>query len=886
MMFVIGTFFWVLALAAVARLWYASRTVVRTHAWLWVLLALMAIGLLFRPHEDIFGGEDPGSYLNSGVTYGRQGALFYVDPLLVQVPPEIRSAFYYGHSGYGTTKDACLWVVNTNTALVGPHFQPAYPLLISVATRLGKNYWSLYIVPLFALFTGLALMVLASRLFAHAQAGLIAFGCYLLNPLTLWHARCARPEIIAGFMVFAGLALLLIAWQERPWTRWFDILLGSLCIGAAPFFHITAWYLAIPAAFVLGLLILRGRTDFLLYPLAALGMLLLFYGETRYVTDYYHLNRAFDATFDAWPFLTLGLVCLAGISLTVHRIRLRGPVGGNAPTAVSGWLAAGLALVCALFLVNAYFTRESIRSLPILGSMVANYNVLTDWHTFINMVSMPMALLMLIGLAAWLTGDRAQRLERIGLALIVFPALVLSGTMRDFMMTRYLLLAVIPISALCLTALVTRLPEWPGRPWTAWLAPGLAAIICLMGLTDRGHLVSMVEHRGFLNFLAPFARIIQQNHGILLGEYSRVTAPLEHMFGVTALGLDNERKTDYSAAERAWETIMRSAPDQPAFFMTPFQEPRSDRFDFTLVKQSVFKDWKLRQAYNKLPTRIHAGSLALSLYRMTLKEAAPPATLLTNMTALALEGGNMGLRGFANVRNDEPILEGIALSAGEQIDLAIPDEPSNGLRKLFLVMYSTDPHPMAPLVNGTGTAPQGSNAPQFDALADQWWAYTCRLNLSATSNVLAITARSPLFIAATFACGKTNVTKISAGFSKDKVRKVFPPLQGRWSRSDAAILVPATAPGYMLMLAFTPGGDTNGVAPARKQLLRWDEETRQVLFDDLHPGCWQWLILPLSPGHNRDAWLRFQVKPAWNPHKAGFPPDLGIFLGKVIVAPN
>jgi len=251
--------------------------VVRTHAWLWGLLALMAIGLLFRPHEDIFGGEDPGSYLNSGVTYGRQGDLFSVDPLLAQVPPETRSAFYYGHAGYGTTKDACLWVVNTDAALLGPHFQPAYPLLISVAAQLGNNSWSLYVVPLFALFTGLILMTLASRLLAHAQAGLIAFGCYLLNPLTLWHARCARPEIIAGFMFFAGLALLLLAWQARSWRQWRDILLGALCIGAAPFFHITAWYLVIPTAFVLGLIILRGHTDFLLYPLAALGMLLLFY---------------------------------------------------------------------------------------------------------------------------------------------------------------------------------------------------------------------------------------------------------------------------------------------------------------------------------------------------------------------------------------------------------------------------------------------------------------------------------------------------------------------------------------------------------------------------------------------------------------------------------
>lgn len=878
MMFVIGTFFWVLALAAMARLLYASRTVMRTHAWLWGLLALLAIGLLFRPHEDIFGGEDPGSYLNSGVTYGRQGALFYVDPLLAQVPPETRSTFYYGHTGYGTTKDACLWVVNTDAALLGPHFQPAYPLLISVVTQLGNNAWSLYVVPLFALFTGFVLMALASRLLAHRLAGLIAFGCYVLNPLTLWHARCARPEIIAGFMVFAGLALLLMAWQARSWTQWWDILLGALCIGAAPFFHITAWYLVIPAAIAVGLIILRGRMDFLLYPLVALGMLVLFYGETRYVTDYYRVQRLFETTFNYWPYLALGLAVLAGISL-VNRQRDRTAAAGNEHHGASGWLAAGLALVCALFLVNVYFNRESIGSLPILGSKFPNYNFLTDWQTFANMVSWPMALLILVGWATWLTGEGLWRPERIVLALTVFPALVLAGTMRDFMMTRYLLLAVVPMSALCLTALVTRLPEWPGRPWTAWFAPGLAAVICLLGLAHRGHLVSMVEHRGFLRFLAPFARTIQQDHGILLGEYSRITAPLEHMFGITALGLDNERKNDYSAAERAWEMIMRARPDQPAFFMTPFQVPRSDRFDFNMVKQAVFKDRKLQQAYNALPTRIQEMPLSLSLYQMTLKDGARPATLLTNMTALSLESGNMGLRRFANVRIDRPVMEGVALAAGEQISLILPDNLKSNLFELNFVFSSSAPHPMSPVVNSANALTPDWNEFHFQPLADQWWSYACRPNMATPPGTLSITARSPLFITAVQGQFKSYLTPIHSGVSKN----VMPPLRGRWARADAAILVPAAPPGSKIFLmVFTP---VHSPDSATSSLTLLDEASPWQASITLHPGSWQWLILPLPPEKNRDAWMRFQVQPAWNPHKAGFPSDLGVFFGKVIVAP-
>jgi len=41
--------------------------------------------------------------------------------------------------------------------------------------------------------------------------------------------------------------------------------------------------------------------------------------------------------------------------------------------------------------------------------MAPDYNFLTDWQTFANMVSWPMALLILVGWAAWLTGERLWR---------------------------------------------------------------------------------------------------------------------------------------------------------------------------------------------------------------------------------------------------------------------------------------------------------------------------------------------------------------------------------------------------------------------------------------------------------------------------------------------
>jgi len=107
--------------------------------------------------------------------------------------------------------------------------------------------------------------------------------------------------------------------------------------------------------------------------------------------------------------------------------------------------------------------------------------------------------------------------------------------------------------------------------------------------------------------------------------------------------------------------------------------------------------------------------------------------------------------------------------------------------------------------------------------------------------------------------------------------EVMPPLKGRWARADAAILVPAAAPGYILLLVFCP----NSASPSLTFL---DEASPWQSSARLHPGVWQWLILPLPPEKNRAAWLRIQVQPSWDPRKASFPPDLGVFFGKVILA--
>lgn len=652
MLTIIGMFLWLIAFAAVFRLLFAANFTIRSQVLELLILLLFAGLLVFRPHEDIFGGEDPGSYINSGITYNRQKQLFYIDELLSKVPPEIRPSFYYGHSGYGPTKDACLWIRNTDLAMVGPHFQPAYPLMIASAVRLGTSSWALFVVPLFAILTALALRALALQTIPCRWSGFIAFILFICVPLTVWHARCARPEIIASFMFFAGCALTVRAWQERPWRNMIDLALGALCIGAAPFFHITAWILVIPAfLIILAGLVFKGRIDFLPHPVIICLTTGAFYAQTIHVTNYYTVKRFLDPVFMRPEVIVGGFILLALLTLLAKKTRVsRSDQDMPRQSSPSLFLSITLAIVLTSFLMTIMYFRNIYGDLPVLGRPIRNYLYLTDFKVVTNMLSIPVMLLIFAGMIAWMTGKARERDLRIILVMVAFPAIMLTGNINDFMMTRYLMVAFVPIAALFLTGLIFFiLPKETG-----FLKPViLCALVCALAVNKRVPLVMTVEHEGFCRFLRPFAESIKLNNGILLCEYSRIAAPLEHFFGISTLGMDNETQNNYEKMEKAWAAIMKSDPERNAFFITPYHAPTSKYFNFETVFTDSFHDRRIKQARQGLPTEVGKSELTLRLYRMKFKQSEHQLKETVGQPTVTIpDAGNMGLRHFANMRNE------------------------------------------------------------------------------------------------------------------------------------------------------------------------------------------------------------------------------------------
>ncbi|MCA1810271.1 MAG: hypothetical protein LC725_12630, partial [Lentisphaerae bacterium] len=607
--FIVSALLWGVSLLALARLWQTERVRGRIVT---LLMLLMAGVLMLRPHEDIFGGEDPGSYINSGITYANQQAFFHTDPILAQVQPELRPMFYYGHSGFGATKDACLWVCNEQQARLGPRFQPAYPLLMSGLVGLTRSPWAaLYVAPIFAIFTALALRALFTLFYPGRCAGWAVFWLFLLNPLVAWHGRCPRPEIVAAFLLFAGISLLLRAARGAPRQHRLDVWLGGLCCMLAPFVHVTAWFVVLPVFAVLLLAGGVGRRDLVAACLWVPAALWVLDYQARHITDYYGLGRMLRQGL-ANPLWWVAV--LAGIPLLWwcgrRLVKWRWPL----------WLfrgfAWGVGLVGAAAFVWCFFCRDAEGSLPFLRRPVEHLFYLTDFRAVVNMFSTWLALLGLLGWLAWCVAPGRGRVMRPLLAAMLMPAICLAGRINDFMMTRYLLVALVPMLTLGLAALAYFIADrvegcWRNRGARIPLAARRSVVLVLMallmagvGLRGRTHLVRVTEYRGLARFLAQFARPVAGCEGALLAEYSRLAAPFDHFFNLPVLAVDNERRDDYTEIEREWERLMRQFDDVPVFFITPFRSAVSDRFVFTPLRQDVFNYQSLRQAGRNLPVEV------------------------------------------------------------------------------------------------------------------------------------------------------------------------------------------------------------------------------------------------------------------------------------------
>jgi hypothetical protein len=894
----LGLFLWLLAGAALIRILLPAlrggrdRPRARTLA-LWVPALVLATLVLFRPHEQIFGGQDPGAYINSALAFARHGTLFHTDPLLGQVAPGSRREFLYGHAAFAKTKDACLWVHDLDKALIGPWFQPAYSVLMSPVAKAGFPDRVLYVAPLLTLLTALILAILAARLIRQPGAPLAAFLLMASNPVVAWNGRCPRAEAGAAFFLLAGCALILTAYQRKSCRARGDLLLGLACAVVAPFFHVTAWFPVLGLTGMLTLLALRGRPEFLLaLPVTALAAA-AFLAQARFITDCYFL----------WPRVApllahpgaLGFAAVVGGAVPVCLARRGIPI----PPALHRFLVFLLALAPLALCLILYFARPANGQVPFLSFLPASLFTLTDIRGLVRLISPVAAAVALLG---WLVmvgrWDAAAPGRRWVLAALL-PGLLFTGWMDDYMMeTRRLMIVPAPVIALCLAAAVTRIAEWlssrfpfPGgrnardatsdglagtRLSRAWIGAALTLLVILAMTLHKPHLYTLTEYRGARRFLKPFADLILKDRGILLAEYSPTAAPFEHRFGIPVLSLDSDRRTDYREAESAWLGIMTNAPSTPAFFLTPYTNPVSAHFEFEWLYTDSLKSRRLPSARRAVPDAIRNSTLTLHLYRMRLRgdsAKAAPATDRATTFVRRFEGGNMGLRRFANQVTRPLRLMAIPLPPDQATTIAWRPEAMDPERPLTLRLFVY--HRPDPSMPDPTSAPVALPGPcSWIPLADGWSVARVTLPPGASSMTLTSSVPDTVLnnVLVETSMGQHPLPLLTPAPHAMVIQTAFP---SRWARTRADLLLPV-ARGLSEVYVFIKS-DTD--APAGDYTFDADGQVHAIRRT---AGAWEWRGLTLKALRPRVATLAIRADKAWNPGLANFPADLALQFGYVV----
>jgi hypothetical protein len=888
--------FWSLVLLVLSRLTlialqHHEGRHFRTGLVMWGALVLVALVALMRPHEDIFGGQDTGAYPNMGARLGREHRLLYEDPLLKLVPQDTRHDFFYydEHTMYPTEYGSGA-VLDVENAIAGSWFQPAMAITMSLLATIGQPRWVLYVAPLFTLLTALALGVLSSTLIPRKGVGFITSLCFLVSPIVLWHGRAPRPEMVAAFLLCSGATLMLRAWRQPSWHGMPDLLLGAVCISIAPLFHAIAWNAAALSALIVGIVILSGRPDFLVYPLVAAFFFALFITQITCVVDTYRLAR-FVQHIIKHPALSLGwfILVFALMATCSYKVRSRMRTMPIAPRpALKKAGGPVLAAILLTAVIGVYVCATMHR--PSQLDMIYRFMHPTDLTTVLNMISVPIGILALAGLVV-LALRRPSHDRKETAAFLLFaglPALAI-GYMYDFFMVRYTLVSLQPLVALGLASLITIIPLRGMRSRVVLAACTLA--ICGLAVRGRTHLVAAVEYRGFVDFVEEVARPLRSKNAILLGEYSKLASPLDHYSGIPALGLHNERLFDYQKAELAWKGIMETLPDRPAFFLTPFARPPvSEHFTFELVDTKAYEGPRLAGRRWGLPLKEEKWACQLRVYRMRLAdEDSAILSASPDVFRFGFDAGNMGLRNFANCRTFNTTVMGKVLDPGEPMALSFPAVTDTKAEAWFF-MHSPDADSapdLTPTVNGAAL-PFSPHA-----IAPNWW--LCRAPIPASegaeSLALTLSANKPgNFVASARLVRGLEIVPLFDGWrNPDTTDRITLSVDTRWARQGAHFTVPRRGPadgrgqpcGYACIFAAGPE------EVAEEVTISMGTATSSSHHRRIPTGVWLWEVWPLVPDAlpHRTLDVQIDTDTPFDPQNERFPKDLALLMGYVAEVP-
>jgi|GEM_PF-948864 len=491
-----------------------------------VLLIIVTAGFLFfRPTEYIFGGWDPGVYINTAVHIERTGGIVIDDPAPPYFPEGEWASYSRKHSAGYPEKYPGFRRTGSDGNRLLPQFYHLFPSLLALSYFPDGMGGIFYLTPILGLLSLLAIYLAVSELMDWKTA-LLSIFLIAINMAEIWQARSPVTEILSQFILFSGL-FLLARFLKRGES--FTACLAGSIFGILILSRISALLIFLPLAiffYCRWFLSFRRKDLYFLLPLLALTVYSLLSGL---LFGGHYIKSAFNnflGSGSLWLWL-IPAAAIVGVRLAPQKKREM--IGHWIKRRGFRWSACVIIIALVGF---GYFIR------PHDPSMSADRTNLIElgW-----LLTLPGLLLSIAGICLLIMEERKGYTWVFLLVTLTFAIVFLCRQLiHPYYMwaARRYMVMVVPGFLICAAWFITRVGRLRLRT-ARWVAVILFLIVAGWEIYDSRVLFTHREYRGAVEFMDKMADTVRGGDLILVegDSLDKLPAPLHLIYGFSVLPL-------------------------------------------------------------------------------------------------------------------------------------------------------------------------------------------------------------------------------------------------------------------------------------------------------------------------------------------------------------
>ena len=248
-----------------------------------IAILILALFLFGKPGECIFGGRDPGVYVNMGINIAKRGSIIFENKASAVLPPELKPLFLKGFR----PNQMGIYIASKSKLTLVPQFYHLFPLWYGILYSIFGIRFALFLPAIFGVLGVGALYLLGKRFYGE-KVGLLASFLLSINVIAIWFARFPTSEILVQYLLLSGIFLLDLFLEEGDPV--FGVLSG-LSLGLTMLVRVDCSLLVIPVSlFVLGLFLSHFGKKTLFFALPFSLLVLHFFLHGEFIAHYYLWN--------------------------------------------------------------------------------------------------------------------------------------------------------------------------------------------------------------------------------------------------------------------------------------------------------------------------------------------------------------------------------------------------------------------------------------------------------------------------------------------------------------------------------------------------------------------------------------------------------------------